>query len=156
MKRTKIASMLASGLVALLLLPQPSFSHSGVAQDPWNPAHLEMLPPEIRTDVLKWNAVCGGSVAAAQRFALYLRVPNARFVALHFDDFRCRNKTVFCGTAGCLHEVYVSMGGRYRRVLAVHTDDIRLSSFQNQALLELRDVNGNSQVLRWNGRRFVK
>jgi hypothetical protein len=115
-----------------------------------------MLPPEIRTDVLKWNAVCGGSVAAAQRFALYLSVPNARFVALHFDDFRCRNRTALCGTAGCLHEVYVSTKGRYWRVLAVQAYDVRLSSFQNQVLLELWDANGNTQMLRWNGRRFVK
>jgi hypothetical protein len=153
---TRIASITASGLLALLGLQQPALSHSGVAQDPWNPAHLEMLPPEIRTDVLKWNAVCGDSVAAAQRFALYLSVPNARFVALHFDDFRCRNRTALCGTAGCLHEVYVSTKGRYWRVLAVQAYDVRLSSFQNQVLLELWDANGNTQMLRWNGRRFVK
>jgi hypothetical protein len=86
-KPLKIVPVLATGLLALLGLLQPALSHSGVAQDPWNPAHLERLPPEIRTNVRKWNAVCGGSVAAAQRFALYLTIPSAQFVALHFDDF---------------------------------------------------------------------
>jgi hypothetical protein len=152
----KIASILASGFLASFGLLQPANSHSGTAQDPWNPAHLEMLPPEIRADVRKWEAVCGGSIAAAQRFALYLTVPRAQFVALHYDDFRCRNKTVHCGTAGCLHEVYVSMKGRYRRVLAVHAYDVRLSSFHDQAVLELLDADGNSQTLLWNGSRFVK
>lgn len=156
MRAPKVVSMMASGFIAVLALQQPALSHSGVAPDIWNPAHLEMLPPEIRTDVQKRNAVCGGPVAAAQRFALYLSVPNARFVALHFDDFRCRNKTALCGAAGCLHEVYVSTKGRYRRVLAVHAYDIQLSSFRDQALLELRDVNGSSRILRWNGRQFVK
>lgn len=156
MKPTKVASILISGVLASFALLEPANSHSGTAQDPWNPAHLEMLPPEIRAEVRKWEAVCGGSVAGAQRFALYLTVPSAQFVALHFDDFRCRNKTVHCDTAGCLHEVYVSTKGRYRRVLAVHAYDVRLSSFHNQAVLELLDVNGNSRALLWNGSRFVK
>jgi hypothetical protein len=95
-------------------------------------------------------------VAAAQRFALYLTIPSAQFVALHFDDFRCRNRTAYCGTAGCLHEVFVATSGRYRRVLAVHAYDIRLSSSGNQAVLELLDVNGTSRRLWWNGSRFVK
>jgi hypothetical protein len=155
-KPIKIASILTSGLLAAFGFLQPALSHSGTAQDPWNPAHLEMLPSEIRAEVKKWDVLCGGSVAAAQRFALYLTVPSARFLALHFDDFRCRNKTVHCSSAGCLHEVYVSTTGRYRRVLAVHAHDVRLSSSNNQVFLELLDLNGNSRALRWNGSRFVK
>lgn len=155
MKPNKIASVVAGALIALFGLRQPALSHSGTAQDPWNPAHLQMLPPEIRADVRKWDAKCGGSVAAAQRFALYLTVPSAQFLALHFDDFRCRNKSVHCGADGCLHEVYVSTTGRYRRVLAVHAHDVRLSSFHDQAVLEVVGVSGNSSLLRWNGSRFV-
>lgn len=79
MKPIKIASVVASALVALFAFRQPALSHSGTAQDPWNPAHLQMLPPEIRADVRKWDAKCGGSVAAAQRFALYLTVASAQF-----------------------------------------------------------------------------
>lgn len=91
----------------------------------------------------------------AQRFALYLTVPSAQFLALHFDDFRCRNKTAYCGAAGCLHEVYVSTMGRYRRVLSIHARDVRLSSLHDRAVLEVVDANGNSSLLRWNGSRFV-
>jgi hypothetical protein len=155
-KRTSVASIVAGGIVALFMLPQPSFSRGAVAQDPWNPAHLAMLPPEVRAGVLKWNAACGGPIAAAQRFALYLTVPSARFVALDFDDFQCRNKAVHCDTAGCLHEVYVSWGGRYQRVLAVRAYDVRLSSSHDQAFLEIQNTNGNSRRLRWNGSRFVE
>jgi hypothetical protein len=155
MRPTKLAPILASSFFALFGLVQPALSHSGTAQDPWNPVHLKMLPPEIQADVRKWNALCGGPVAAAQRFALYLTVPNARFVALHFDDFRCGNKAVHCGPTGCLHEVYVSTNGRYRRVLAVHAYDVRLSSSNNEAVLEVLDTNGNTRTLRWNGNRLV-
>ena len=135
---------------------QPASSHGGVAQDRWNPAHLENLPPDIRAIVQKWEGACGGSLAAAQQFALYLTVPGAEFIALHFDDFRCRNKSVHCDTTGCLHEVYVANGGRYRRVLAVHARDIQLLRDQNAAVVEISDVNGKTRALRWNGRRFVE
>lgn len=113
-----------------------------------------MLPAEIRSDVRKWDAACGGSIATAQGFALYLTAAGTEFVALHFDDSRCRSAAALCNSAGCLHQVYAA-GGRYRRVLAVHAHDVRLSSSNNQAFVELIDVNGSSRILRWNGSRFV-
>ncbi|WP_456746952.1 hypothetical protein [Bradyrhizobium sp. USDA 4354] len=152
---SKLICTLLSGVIASLALVQPALLHSGTAQDPWSPAHLDMLPAEIRADVRKWDAACGGSIAAAQHFALYLTVPGAEFVTLHFDDFRCRNSAVLCNSAGCLHQVYVATAGRYRRVLAVRAYDVRLSSSNDQAFVELMDVNGNRRTLRWNGSRFV-
>ena len=152
---TRFASIPAIGLVTLVGLSQPALSHSGTAQDPWSSAHIDMLPPEIRADVRKWDAACGAPIAAAQRFALYLTVPGAQFLALHFDDFRCRNRTAYCRSAGCLHEVYVSTSGRYRRVLSVHASDVRLSSSHDRALLEVVDGRGTSRTLWWNGSRFV-
>ncbi|UQR67049.1 hypothetical protein LRP30_18115 [Bradyrhizobium sp. C-145] len=152
---SKLTCTLLSAVIASVALAQPALAHSGTAQDPWSPAHLDMLPAEIRADVWKWDAACGGSIAAAQHFALYLTVPGAEFVALHFDDFRCRSGVVLCNSAGCLHQVYVATAGRYRRVLAVHAYDVRLSSANNQAFVELMDVKGRSRTLRWNGSRFV-
>ena len=152
----RLVSIAAVALLCLTGLLRPAFSHSGVAQDRWNPAHLQSLPPEIRVIVQKWEAACGGSLAAAQQFALYLSVPGAEFVALHFDDFRCNNKSVHCSTAGCLHEVYLSTRGQYRRVLTVHARDIRLMRDQNAALVEISGANGRIRVLKWNGRGFVE
>jgi hypothetical protein len=153
---SRLISTIAVALLCLSGISQPAFSHSGVAQDRWNPAHLRNLPPEIRAVVQKWEAACGGSIAAAQQFALYLTVPGAEFVALHFDDFRCGNKSVHCGTTGCLHEVYLAKKGQYRRVLAVHARDIRLLLNQNAAVVEISGSNGEIKALRWNGRRFVE
>jgi hypothetical protein len=148
-----------SAIGAVLILGsawhQPARSHSGDARDPWNPAHLAHLPPEIRIEAQKWNAACGGSIAAAQQFALYLSVPGAQFVALHYDDFRCHNKAVHCDSSGCLHEVYVATnGGRYRRVMRVHARDIRMSRDRDMALIEISGGAG-TRLLRWSGGRFV-
>ena len=153
---SRLSSSIAAALLCWSGIFQPAFSHSGIAQDRWNPAHLRNLPPEIRAIVQKWEAACGGSLAAAPQFALYLTVPGAEFVALHFDDFRCGNKSLHCGTNGCLHEVYVAHKGRYRRVLSVHARDIRLLRDQNAAVVEISGVNGEIRALRWNGSRFVE
>ena len=104
----------------------------------------------------KWEAACGGSLAAARQFALYLTVPGAQFVALHFDDFHCGNKSVHCDTTGCLHEVYVATNGRYRRVLTVHARDIRLIGDGDAAGVEISGVGGKARTLRWNGGRFIE
>ena len=144
--------------IALLGLPsmlQPASPHSGLAENRWNPAHLQSLPPEISASVQKWEAACGGSLAAARQFVLYLTVPGAQFVALHFDDFRCSNKSVHCDT-GCLHEVYVATNGRYRRALAVHARDIRLIRDRDTAGVEISGVSGKTRTLRWNGARFIE
>lgn len=149
---------LAATVFALCLvsLPQSASSHGGIAQDPWNPAHLTNLPLEIRVQAKKWEVVCGAPIAAAQRFALYLTIPGAEFVALHFDDFKCRNRGVVCDTSGCLHEVYVKVRGPYRKVLTLRALDVRLVREQDAAFLEIQDrSSGARRLLRWNGSRFV-
>jgi hypothetical protein len=40
-------------IVAFSSSIEPALSHSGFAKDPWNPAHLENLPSEIRARVRK-------------------------------------------------------------------------------------------------------
>lgn len=148
---------LAAALFALCLtgLPRSASSHGGIAQDPWNPAHLSNLPPEIQVQAKKWEAACGAPIAVAQRFALYLTIPGTRFVALHFDDFQCRNSGVVCDASGCLHEVYAAARGQYRKVLALRAQDVRLVREQDAALLEIQDGSGGVRILRWNGSRFV-
>lgn len=149
---------LSSAAIALCVvgLPQSASSYGGRAQNPWNPAHLSNLPPEMRTQAEKWKAACGAPVAAARQFALYLTTPSAQFAALHFDDFQCVNRGVVCDASGCLHEVYVKAGGRYRKVLTLHAQDVRLVREQDAAFLEIQDRSGGvRRLLRWNGSHFV-
>lgn len=143
-------------ILCLSGLSQSASSRGGIARDPWNPAHLANLPPEIRVEAERWEVACGAPIAAAQRFALYLTTPGTRFVALHFDDFQCRNRGIVCDASGCLHEVYVAVRGRYRKVLALRAQDVRLVREQDAALLEVQDrSSGARRILRWNGSRFV-
>ncbi|MCP1773553.1 hypothetical protein ABIF65_007871 [Bradyrhizobium japonicum] len=142
--------------LCLLALPQSASSHGGIRQDSWNPAHLTNLPPEIRDQAKKWEAACGAPIAATQQFALYLTTLGTQFVALHFDDFQCRNRGVICKASGCLYEVYVAARGRYRKVLALRAQDVRLVRERNAAFLEVQDrSSGAPRILRWNGSRFV-
>lgn len=146
----------AAFALCLMSLPQSAFAHGGIAQDPWNPAHLTNLPLEIRVQAKRWEAACGAPIAAAQRFALYLTTPDTEFVALHFDDFQCLNRGVVCDASGCLHEVYVKVRGRYRKVLTLRAQDVRLVREQDAAFLEIQDrSSGARRLLRWNGSRFV-
>jgi len=156
MSARRFALMVVIALLGLPGMLQPASPHGGLAENRWNPAHLQNLPPEIRASVQKWEAACGGSLAAAQQFALYLTVPGAQFVALHFDDFRCGNKSVHCDATGCLHEVYVATNGRYRRALAVHAGDIRLIRDRDRAGVEISGVNGNARTLWWSRGRFIE
>jgi hypothetical protein len=148
-------SLLAAALVGLSV--EPAVSYGGLARDPWNPAHLERLPLEIRADVQKWDAVCAGGVAAAQQFAPYVDIPGARLIALHFDDSRWGNKAAHCRAGEYLHQVYVATAGRYRRVLSLHASDIRLLRDDNTVLIEVTSgLTSEPRLLRWTGRRFVE
>jgi len=126
----------AACALCLVSLTQSAFSHGGIAQDPWNPAHLTNLPLEIRVRAKRWEAACGAPIAVAQQFALYLTTAGTEFVALHFDDFQCLNRGVVCDASGCLHEVYVKFRGRYRKVFSLRAQDIRLVREQDAAFLD--------------------
>lgn len=53
-----------------------------------------------------------GDLAAQHYFAGYFE--NSRRLVLHFERLRCANRVNLCTQQGCLHQVYVSEGGRYR------------------------------------------
>lgn len=76
--------------------------------DPWNAEHISQLPTEIRNAV---NRMCGEPPRAAHYFATYFQ--NSQLIKLHFEHFRCDEKT-FCTGAGCLHQEYISTGRHYR------------------------------------------
>jgi hypothetical protein len=78
------------------------------ADPPWNPEHISQLPAEVR-NVL--SDLCGPSFRAAHYFATYSE--NSRFLKLHFEHSQCESQKV-CTQAGCLHQVYVLTGGKYR------------------------------------------
>ena len=57
------------------------------------------------------NRMCGQPPRAAHYFATYFQ--NSQLIKLHFEHFRCDEKT-FCTGAGWLHQEYISTGRHYR------------------------------------------
>jgi len=103
-------ALIAVGLLAIISQVPPAFGRAGGmhAEDPWNPQHVNGLPPEIRSVL---GHMCAAPRAQHQ-FAGYFQ--NSRVLVLHFERLRCGDRAAYCTQAGCLHQVYVSTGGGYR------------------------------------------
>ena len=154
-------------LVTFVLLFVASFlplaqARGGMAsEDRWAPAHIDGLPGEIRRSLVRWQRMCGVPAAAEHQFALYLESPDKRhqFIALHFEQFRCTDRTALCTKAGCLHQVYVSAGGTYRLVLSTHVSELELKIVGKAPAVEIacaQSPGGCLRTLIWRGSRFVE
>jgi hypothetical protein len=95
--------------------------------DGWNPQHLSVLPAEIRNAIAPYARVCGGPLAAEHSFARYFQRGNAKLIGLHFEHFRCGDRAAVCKAAGCLHQVYISTGGRYRLLRSSYVPELDLT-----------------------------
>jgi hypothetical protein len=102
--------MRSTALIFVVVLLGASGSNAQVMlhDPPWNPEHIDRLPPEIRKAVL---AMCPTTPAAGHYFATYLHDR----VTLHFEHLHCGEPpNAYCRRGLCLHQVYVSNGGHYR------------------------------------------
>jgi hypothetical protein len=89
----------------------PSFAKGGglTRENPYNPQHIESLPPEVRAAVIhQWRT----TPKALHYFASYTE--NSQRIVLHFEHFYCNSGRIFCNPSGCLHQIYVSSRGHYR------------------------------------------
>jgi hypothetical protein len=78
--------------------------------DPANSERIERLPPEVRDAVIH---MCGDP-RAGHYFATYF--DNAHLIRLHFEQLYCDGRRKFCRGEDCLHNEYISTGGRYRLI----------------------------------------
>ena len=98
--------------------------------DPWNPQHISGLPAEIRNAIAPFARVCGGQLAAEHSFATYFQRGTAKLIGLHFEHLSCPNRAALCSAAGCLHQVYISTGGRYRLLSSSHVPELDLTQIR--------------------------
>lgn len=107
-----IAMRVLGSLVALSLISVPSFAKGGGihSEDRYNPQHIDSLPPEIRSAILR---KCD-SPKALHTFAAYF--DDFKRIVLHFEHFLCGADDPYCRASDCLHEVWISKGGHYHRV----------------------------------------
>jgi len=105
-----IATRCLGAFVALLLMCVQSSAKGGAlhSEDRFNPQHISSLPPEIRSAIYQRCS----TPEALHPFAAYF--DNLKRIVLHFEHFYCDQRDAFCNNSGCLHQVWVSAGGRYR------------------------------------------
>ncbi len=114
--------LLIACLLVLSFSSQSSGKGGGTGEDRYNPDHIESLPPEIRSAVIRQCS----TPKALHTFASYT---GNQSVTLHFEHFYCGADDAFCRPSGCLHQVYVASHGRYRllrRYYAPPESDLRL------------------------------
>jgi len=107
-----IASQCLCALILMSLLSDHSSAKGGGmhSEDRYNPQHIESLPPEIRNTIYHRCS----TPRALHPFASYF--DNSKRIVLHFEHFYCDQRHTFCSPSGCLHQVWVSAGGRHRLV----------------------------------------
>jgi hypothetical protein len=118
--------------VALVLGYQVVSAHArgGVVaprEDRWNPQHIGGLPAEVRAAIAPYARVCGAPLAAEHSFTRYFQNGNAKLIGIHFEHLRCSNPAAVCRAGGCLHQVYISTGGRYRLLRSSYVPELDLT-----------------------------
>jgi hypothetical protein len=150
---TLVAATLLVGSVS-----SPVFARGGIQAEPlWASSHFDHLPEEIRQSVKRKYRACGEIPAAQQHFGLYLGGPKYKFVALHFEEFQCRDRSILCTEIGCLHQVYVSSGGTYHLVFSTYVADLRMKTIDSTPALELTCATKKAEcsgTRYWNGASF--
>lgn len=96
-------------------------------EDRWNPQHIGVLPVEIRNTIAPYARVCGGPLAAEHSFVRYFQSGTANLIGLHFEHLRCADRAAVCRPAGCLHQVYISSGGKYRLLRSSYVPELDLT-----------------------------
>jgi hypothetical protein len=129
------------------------------SEDRWDPRHIGGLPPEIRGAVSRHERACGGPLAAEHAFSRYIQAgsPRYSFIALHFEHLRCGDRAALCTKQGCIHEIFASSGGRYRRVLSVYASEIELKILNGTPAVDLTCEGSTPacpRILYWNGTQF--
>jgi hypothetical protein len=133
-----------------------SYSHVDLAST----RPVEELPPDVRRAVERWKSICGFPLTARRSFVHCLGdgYLEYQFIALHFNDLSCDNRTAVCNDRGCLHQVYVSTGSTYRLVFTEYVQELTLTFLDHSPAVEIECMAVDAQcprVLRWNGRRFA-
>lgn len=123
-------------------------------ENPWAAEHVEGLPPDVRHDADVHARACGNAPAALHYFSTSISVGGQLFRSLHFEEFRCVAHAPVCNADGCLHEIYLELNGRYRRVFNTYAHDVTMTSDQG-ALAVTVSGGRSSGVYRWNGSRFL-
>ncbi len=136
-----------------------AWARGGLGPDPrLSSRQIEALPDDIRRGLAPIARACGGLRAEAH-FSRHLSPGGSayRFIALHFDNIGCNDRSVICAQAGCLHQVYVSSGAGYRLVFDARVEDLELTMVGSAPAIKVHCAGfapGCTRILHWTGTRF--
>ncbi len=97
------------------------------SEDRWDSRHISQLPIEVRIKAEARIRACGGTPAASHDFARYLTRDGTQLIGLHYEHARCAGQPIFCNASGCLHQVYISTGGRFRLLQSSYVPELDLT-----------------------------
>ena len=124
--------------------------------------HMRQLPPGVRAAILNAQKICGEETASVRNgFLRYLKETNGdEFIALHFDQFNCQNRSALCTATGCLHQIFVARRGvAHHEVWRDHVQEIDMTNETGRMSANV-ECSGEGRrcatVLRWNGRQLVR
>jgi hypothetical protein len=101
---------IATAIVLTILISGWPAAAQKLQDPPWNPEHIDRLPPEVRNAVL---ARCATIPSAGHYFATY----GPDRLTLHFEHFHCDHPAeAYCKGTQCLHQVYRLSGHHYSLV----------------------------------------
>ena len=103
------ALILGFSLLLASALPAVSRGSSPSRGDPWNPEHIDTLPPEIRHYIA---GMCKGPASAQHDFATYS--PAEKRWRINIEYLRCEGLTEFRRGHQCVDVDFVEVGSHFR------------------------------------------
>lgn len=145
-----------SAAITSVILVSPAFAlASSPVHDKPSPAYVQNLPSEIRAGLRRYRKACGDELTATSGFSRFIEVGKFRLIALHLHDLRCVDRTTVCDSGTCLHQVYMSQGGRYHLVMSVRAGEVTLRSLDATPVIDVEYGFGQQRAWRWKDKRFV-
>jgi hypothetical protein len=144
----------SAGANALSVSPQSGWSNLTTER-------LQQLPSSVRAAIVTAHKACGGdSIDVRNGFIRYLKDANGdEFVALHFDQLRCNNRSAICTSRGCLHQIFVSRNGvAHREVWRDHVQEIDMTNETGRMSARVECSRAGrycATALRWNGQQLL-
>lgn len=94
---------------SFLLASEPPASSFPSKDDPWNPQHIDVLPPDIRHYI---EAICKGPAKAQHDFATYS--PTERRWRINLEYLLCDGLRDFRRGHQCVDVDFIQVGSRFR------------------------------------------
>lgn len=149
------AAISATITSSVFALPAFALASSPVRDHQPRPTYVQNLPTEVRESLQRYRKACGDELTATSGFSRFIDVGRLHLIALHFHDLRCVDRATFCDSGKCLHQVYMSHGGRYHLVMSVRAGEVTLRSLDATPVIDVEYGVGQQRTWWWKGKRFI-